>query len=292
MKAPNDVFSIELPRLFALAAKLEGEGQYNNAKLIRATADALSRKLAYHIEMPDNKQGLAKELSEAADLVTRAGLGDDLATAIQRGVQALEEGKLPLIHETPNPYICRTCGTLSLETPEVGCPVCGARPATYQRFLPVYWLDNFNPQQALRSLRQTPEDLGALLTGLSEEKMNAAPANGGWTIRNAVAHIRDAQGVLEVRINQLIDHHKPKLDSKAVFEWATEENEHEEATAVIYNTYFWSRQRVLQILEGLPLVDWQRIGEHEEFGLVTIQQQASYFATHELTHFPQIVELL
>lgn len=44
-------------------------------------------------------------------------------------------------------------------------------------------------------------------------------------------------------------------------------------------------------LESIPLRDWWRIGQHEEFGTVTLRQQVSYFASHEITHLPQI-ELL
>jgi len=41
----------------------------------------------------------------------------------------------------------------------------------------------------------------------------------------------------------------------------------------------------------MPLADWWRTGEHEEFGTVTLRQQVSYFAAHELTHLPQIEAL-
>jgi hypothetical protein len=42
----------------------------------------------------------------------------------------------------------------------------------------------------------------------------------------------------------------------------------------------------------LPLVDWWRTGRHEEFGVVTIRQQVSYFAAHESTHLAQIRALV
>jgi hypothetical protein len=44
-------------------------------------------------------------------------------------------------------------------------------------------------------------------------------------------------------------------------------------------------------LESLPLADWWRTGQHGEFGVVSIKQQVSYFASHELTHLPQIERL-
>ena len=42
------------------------------------------------------------------------------------------------------------------------------------------------------------------------------------------------------------------------------------------------------LVQLLSLADWWRTGRHEEFGVVSIKQQVSYFASHELTHLPQI----
>ena len=63
------------------------------------------------------------------------------------------------------------------------------------------------------------------MEGLTEEDMNQVPEDGGWNIRNAVSHLRDAQGVMEFRINLMIDQDNPKLESKSVFEWAAREEE-------------------------------------------------------------------
>ena len=130
------------------------------------------------------------------------------------------------------------------------------------------------------------------MEGLSEEQMDQSPEEGEWSIRNAVSHLRDAQGVMEFRVGLMIDEDNPKLESKAVFEWAASETDRPPTTQEIFQTYQDSRQRVINRLEGLPLKDWWRTGRHEEFGLLTIKQQVSYFASHELTHFPQLEALV
>jgi len=281
-----------IPYLFALAARLEGEGQYNNAKLARSAAEAISRRAAFNIKLPSGKSTLADELYKAIDVVSNFDVSSDLTDALKLGADAMVEARLPLIDETPHPYICRTCGHLVLKEPSVNCPVCNARPQTFKRFLPVYWLDALDPFDVLERLRQTPQDVAALMEGLTEEDMNQVPEDGGWNIRNAVSHLRDAQGVMEFRINLMIDQDNPKLESKAVFEWAAREEERPPTTEEIFKTYYESRQKVLTKLENLHLRDWWRTGEHEEFGTLTIKQQASYFASHEITHFPQIESLI
>lgn len=280
-----------MPRLFALASKLEGEGQYNNAKLLRAAAESLLRRAAFHTEVPSSKEALAEELRTAADLFSEANMSSDLTEAIEASASALSEGRLPLIHETPHASVCRTCGHIVLGEPQDRCPTCGARPITFKRFLPVYWLEAFDPFIALRSLKHTPSEVAALINGLTEEQLTRPPEDGGWAIRNIVSHLRDAQGVLSFRLNLILEEDNPPIESKAVFEWATREEDRPPTTLEIFDTYLASRQKTIENLEAIPLRDWWREGRHEEFGTVTIQQQASYFATHEITHLPQIESL-
>jgi rubrerythrin len=277
--------------LLALAAKLEAEGQYNNAKLTRAAAEALARQAAFETVLPSGKDKLVGEIKRAAAALSRLDMDEALVDALQRGAAAMAEGRLPLIHETPHAYVCRTCGHLVLNEPAERCPTCSARPATFKCFLPVYWLDALDPIAALERLGQTPLDVAALLEGLSDEAMSQRAEDGGWAIRNIVSHLRDAQGVLSFRLGLFLEQEHPRLESKAVFEWATREEERPPTTLEIFDSYKGSRQETTTKLENIPLRDWWRTGQHEEFGMVTMKQQVSYFASHEITHFPQLETL-
>jgi uncharacterized damage-inducible protein DinB len=278
--------------LLALAARLEGEGQYNIAKLLRAAADAMTRRAAYRLDLPSDKAALNDEIERAIAVLSRQEVGPDLVAALRRGSDAMAEGRLPLIHETPHPYVCRTCGHAVLGESAGKCPTCGAWPATFRRFLPVYWLDELEPLTALERLRQTPEELAALLEGVPEDALSRQPADGGWSMRQVVSHLRDAQGVLSARLKLMLEQENPSLESQAVFEWATREEARPPTTQEILNTYRTSREEIVALLESVPLKEWWRTGQHEEFGTVTIRQQVSYFAAHEPTHLPQIESLL
>jgi hypothetical protein len=280
-----------LLRLLALSARLEGEGQYNIAKLTRAAADAMSRQAAYQRSVPTNKDDLAADIDQVADVVASLDVDQSLSVALRRGAAALSEGRIPLINETPHPYVCRTCGHLAIGEPAENCPTCGAWPSTYQRFMPNYWLDALEPFAAMAKLRQAPVEVAALLQGLPEDVLNQPADDGGWAIRNTVTHLRDAQEVLAYRFDLFLKEEHPILASKAVWTWATSEDERPLTTWEIFETYKASRAETVAKLEGMPLADWWRTGEHEEFGTVTLRQQVSYFAAHELTHLPQIASL-
>jgi rubrerythrin/uncharacterized damage-inducible protein DinB len=281
-------WSDTLSHLLALAAKLEDEGQYNIAKLARAAAEALTRQAAFKIALPSERSKLAIEIEKAIDALSKLSVNENVLAALKRGSAAMADGRLPLINEMPHAYVCRTCGHIVLNAPAEKCPTCGAWPTTFKWFLPVYWFDALEPFVALERLHQTPLDVAALLEGLSEEALSQAPKDGGWAIRNIVSHLRDAQGVLSFRLNLLLEQENPLLESKAVFEWATKEEDHPPTTQEIFDTYRASRQETLARLKSIPLSDWWRTGRHEEFGPVTLRQQVSYFGSHEITHLRQI----
>lgn len=277
-----------LVQLISLALRLESEGQYNIAKIARATADSLSRRAAWELNLPSDKATLANDIERVAASLDDAAL----QTALRKGASAMTEGRLPLIHETPHPYVCRTCGHLTLGQAAEKCPSCGAWGGTFQWFPPVYWLEALDPPAALERLRQTPLEVAALLEGLSEDTLTRLPQDGGWAIRNVVSHLRDAQGVISFRIDLFLKEKNPILESKAVFAWAMNEAARPPSTREIFETYQTSRQEMIAKLEAIPLADWWRTGRHEEFGVVSIKQQVSYFASHELTHLPQIESLV
>lgn len=291
MTSENTTSAETVLRLLALATRLENEGQYNLAKWCRATADALSRRAAYQIEMPSARDELIAELDRAMDALARLDVDQNVIATFQRGVGAMKQGRLALFNDTPHAYVCRTCGHLTVGEPTSKCPTCGAWASTYQRFMPVYWLDALEPLAALETLRQTPVQVETLLQGLSEDALNKPARDGGWAIRNIVSHLRDAQGVISFRVDLFLQSEHPALESKAVFAWATNENERPPLTREILETYKSARAEMVTKLEKIPLAYWWRVGQHEEFGPVTLKQQVSYFAAHELTHLPQIEKL-
>jgi hypothetical protein len=281
-----------IPELYALAGRLEGAGQYNNAKLVRAAAEAIVRRAAYDLDMPAKNEEITQKLDAAIETLAEFEVTAALGDTVKRGLRAMREGRLAMIDETPHAFVCRNCGHVVTAAPVEKCPTCNARPQTFKEFLPVYWLEHFDPFEALDSLRNTPKAVAELIDGLTEVQLNRAPEKEAWSIRHAVAHLRDAQGVFEFRVGLMIEQDDPELESQAVFEWASREADRPPPTEEIYQTYTESRHRVIKRLENLALKDWWRGGRHEEFGPVTIKQQASYFATHELSHFPQIEKLV
>ena len=291
MTTTSSAWADALIHLLALASRLEGEGQYNLAKLARAAADSMSRQATYQVAVPVDKEALAADIKQTAAALSRFEVSAALLSAFVQGADVMAGGGVPLIAIAPSPHVCRTCGHLLLGELVVNCPTCGAWPDTYQRFMPNYWFDALEPLAALARLRQTPLEVAKLLEGLSEAQLNHPPQDGGWAIRNVLTHLRDAQDVLAFRLDLFLKEENPILEAKAVWTWAANEQERPPTALKIYAAYRASRTETLEKLEQVPLADWWRTGRHEEFGVVTLRQQVSYFAAHEVTHLSQIAAL-
>lgn len=277
-----------LTHLLALASSLEREGQYNNAKLLRAAVDSYLARLAHQLNLPTDRATLLAESDQARAVLENLGADPDLLAALDHTRATLRAGRLPAYQAVPDPYLCRTCGRLTFAA-SAACPECGAHPGTFKRFRPIYWIERFDAFEGLAFLSATPSKVAALVEASDGE--SAGSSGEGWSLHEAITHLKDAQEVLEFRVDLILNEENPILEAKAVFEWATADAIQAATTRDIFDAYVASRQRTLARLENLPVKDWWRTGRHEEFGELKLYQQVSYFACHELSHLAQIYRL-
>ena len=269
----------------ALAAELEKEGQYNAAKLLRAAATGLLTRRAHGREAPSDPAAQADWLDDAAGRTAGTHLSE-LAAPMQAAAAALRAGRVALIDEAPDPYVCRICGELLLEPFTDRCPHCGRWPTTAERIRPIYWLRESKPAEAVERLRRASETVARLLGDTSDPALREPGPDGGWSAHQVLEHLHNAQMVFRGRIDQLIAGGDPELASVMV--WTMDEAEVD--TAGLLGAYTELRAEIVGILSGLSAGTWQHTGRHEEWGRVTLAEQASYFANHEPTHLAQLAD--
>lgn len=145
---------------------------------------------------------------------------------------------------------------------------------------------------ALTVLRQTPAVVATLLAGLTPEALHQ-PNPEGWSIRDVVAHLHDAEGIaFTVRIRRMIDEDTPFIAS--IDPPARLKDQGYAARPLDDLIAELTAQRAANVawLETLTAADLSRPGRHDTAGVVTPAAIIHQWAFHDLAHLRQIMEML
>ncbi len=163
------------------------------------------------------------------------------------------------------------------------CEDCGRWPTAAEQIRAIYWLRESTPHEAIALLASTPSVIAEILE--SGDPSTAGP-DGGWSAHQTLEHLNNAQNVFRGRIDQLLGGGEPDLASVMV--WTMDAGT--VSTDDLMAAYVGLRSEIVDLLRTAPPEAWWNIGRHEEFGRVTLAEQASYFANHEPTHLTQLAD--
>jgi hypothetical protein len=136
-------------------------------------------------------------------------------------------------------------------------------------------------------LAAVPDAVEDLIIGMTDKDMEIAPAEGQWCICEVLGHLVGAQELVNSRVNRILEQDNPSLKSIGV-------SELEQGVVPawdLFRQFKASRMGMVDRLSTISASDWWRTGMHEEFGQVTLLQQASYFAKHDHAHLTQIEQI-
>lgn len=273
---------MEPTHLLALATELEKEGQYNVAKTLRAAADALLLRASTSLVVPTSTDDQADEL-EAISGSLDGSAAAALAAPLRASAAALRRGEVPMERDAPDPRVCRICGETSLAAFDARCRHCGRWPGAEARHRPIYWLRASTPPEAVELLAASPAVIESIL---ANGQADVPGPDGGWTATQTLEHLHNAQSLFRGRIDQFLAGGTPELASVLV--WRMESDG--VTVEALFDAYRSLRSEILDVLRGIPAEAWWRAGSHEEFGVVSLAEQTSYFANHEPTHLAQLAD--
>ena len=133
------------------------------------------------------------------------------------------------------------------------------------------------------------DSLKKAVAGLTPEQIKARPIPGKWSVLECVCHLSDFEPIMADRMKRIITHPKPLLmgadENLFAKQLAYHDRDVAEELAIVENT----RRQMAKILTGLPSEAWQRVGNHAERGLLTLEQILQ-LATRHIPHHVKFID--
>ncbi len=277
----------ELQRLARTATDL---GHYNLAKLLNAATLSVVNRSLYAESLPKTDRALAQAIEAIEPMLIEARLDPQLVASIRRARSIIAAGNLILYQDAPPLFVCRVCGEVARAAPPDHCPHCGAGQLTFQNIVTAYYLEPISINEVLDQLSRTPDWLDQTLSSLTPDQLTQTigGVEAEWSLQEAAAHLLDTQQLIAHRVQLFLASEAPSLTAVAAWETVASASL---SAHQIASSFRQSREAMLAQLRAAPPDRWTRIGQHAEFGPVTLQQQCSYFAKHEQWHMAQITRI-
>jgi uncharacterized damage-inducible protein DinB len=158
-------------------------------------------------------------------------------------------------------------------------------------FQPEYSLTAERRRQLIAEMSETPGRLRAAVNGLSETQLDTAYRPGGWTVRQVVHHLADAQMNWYIRTKLALTEDEPTIKPYDEARWAELEDARSgpiEASLLLLDGLY---QRWVKIFEAMTPAQWARPFQHPERGLLTLEYTLPMQVWHGRHHTAHIVEL-
>jgi hypothetical protein len=142
-------------------------------------------------------------------------------------------------------------------------------------------------QDLLEGLRSTP-------TALERLVRTSRPAPGTpdeWNLAEVVWHLRDAEARALERMRAMRDQPRPFLAAYDQAALARDSRYAERDIDAGVKDFATLRRTGIAELEALAPEQWDREGQHEEVGTITIFNHAIHIAGHDLNHLAQLARL-
>jgi catechol 2,3-dioxygenase-like lactoylglutathione lyase family enzyme len=149
------------------------------------------------------------------------------------------------------------------------------------------------PHETLELYMQAPSELQSLLEGLKEQELDLSKVPGGWTVRQIVHHLADADAMQLARIKVALAEPGRVWVSNAYSPqgWSDVVGYSRPAVQPSVDLFRANREHVAALLQHLPPDAWERYTLNAYGEKTTVGRTISLLATHALEHIDDIVEI-
>jgi hypothetical protein len=150
-------------------------------------------------------------------------------------------------------------------------------------------MDAARRHELVARYREGPGVVEELVGSLTDDDLDRAPAEGGWTAREVVHHLADSEMTSAIRVRLLLAEDDPVIqgyDEEGFARRLHYDTRRPEASLAALRA---SRESTADILDRLQEDDWARTGTHTESGPgYSVEGWLEIYASHAHDHAEQI----
>jgi len=143
-------------------------------------------------------------------------------------------------------------------------------------------------EDLLPRLSANPLRIAQAVAGRSEVQLQTAPAGGGWSAADVLAHIRASDDILAYRAYAILARENPPLPSYDDRRWAEVAGYRLLQFHESLHAFSLRRAELVLMLRRASPVDWQRMGVHEVSGPLALFDIIRTLIEHEEEHCAQL----
>lgn len=140
----------------------------------------------------------------------------------------------------------------------------------------------------IERLAAAPGRIAAATAGLTSEQLSKAPESGEWSALGVLAHIRACDDILAPRLAMMSVRDEPSMPVFDDRRWEEVMAYADSDFHELLTTYTFRRSELVRALRRLGPADWQRTGQLETRGTITMQDVMRHIVQHEEEHCLQI----
>lgn len=153
-------------------------------------------------------------------------------------------------------------------------------------------LDAAERRRLIDKIRALPDQLEAVVSGLSEQQLTTPFVPGEWTVAQNVHHLADSHMNSFIRLKLLLTEDRPTIKPYDQDRWANVADADHKDVGDSLMLLRGLHSRWVCLFESLDESQWSRTAIHPEVGEITAEWLLTTYADHGEAHIDQIQRTL
>lgn len=153
-------------------------------------------------------------------------------------------------------------------------------------------IDNTSHQELIEQLRAAPDQMRRAVGDRTSEDLQQPGEDGGLSVVEILCDLQDWEEISGERITRILHETTPYLEAYDDSFWSIEHDYASRDGFAVLDSFALTRAKLVDVLETITASDWQRQGELEGRGRVTVEWLVEQAVRHDTLHIEAILEAL